>query len=182
MEWVTIYDIGQPQVIIWDEVIIVGICLLIFLWFFLELNFGEYYKKENARKRNRALIIVCLLIGIGMSCVIFDWFDYKVMAYNPYEKAYNEGDYEIAEGIPEDVNWLPKSEQAVWFSVDGISIDVIDFRTLKEARDAAKLLDGNHLVRVYYYADETDDPYDQAYRARCWAFRMDILMEQEENG
>ena len=48
MEWVTIYDIGQPQVIIWDEVIIVGICLLIFLWFFLELNFGEYYKKENA--------------------------------------------------------------------------------------------------------------------------------------
>ena len=88
----------------------------------------------------------------------------------------------MAHRLEKDVNWLPKSEQAVWFSVDGISIDVIDFRTLKEARDAAKLLDGNHLVRVYYYADETDDPYDQAYRARCWAFRVDILMEQEENG
>ena len=181
MEWVTIYDIGQPQVIIWDEVIIVGICLLIFLWFFLELNFGEYYKKENARKRNRALIIVCLLIGIGMSCVIFDWFDYKVMAYNPYEKAYNEGDYEIAEGIPEDVNWH-RSNHYVRFTVDGIRTDAVDFRTIKGEHDAKNWLDGNNRVRVYYYAEETDDPYNQAYWGIYWVFRVDVLMEQENAG
>ncbi len=174
--WKTLYDIGAPHSVVWDDLFIIVICAFIGICLIVKVQTILEDKKKLSLTSTIYIVFLSLLIVIGICSIAFKWIDFQVKDYNPFDKFYNEGDLIIADGIVENVNW---GGGGFFFSVDNVNFLCNEYRTIKREINIEPYFNEGQQVKIYYYGGEYQEAEDEL--KRYTALRIDVLTDEPLN-
>lgn len=175
MDWVTIYDITVHH-FVFPEMLIAMLCVYggVFLLCFVP------GMKNSGIKDNIRFILINIICVLCLSAVVTMISNVGAsllkISSMTYEDAYNAGNFEIVEGAPHS---QLMSNGGFFFSVGELNFICEKESSPERRANIDKYIeDDNVKLKVFYYGDKMYDTVNQQYMV----LRVDVLMEQEENG
>ncbi len=91
MEWKTVYDMGEPYSIIWDDLLVIIVCIVAGINLFLTVQ--TIMKRPKRYATNKEVVKITLLnmlILFGILSIAFKWIDFKINDFHPLVRTHDE--------------------------------------------------------------------------------------------
>ena len=170
MNWITLYDIGAPHSVIWDDMLLILVCLIVSGKLISGIRMVMKNRKKRSIKDIVRIAFLSVILLLGILTLVFGWVDWKVKKFNPYEKAYTEGNLEVVTGKAENVEWY---RGGFSFTLDNVNFHLDMGSSIKREKYIEPYFDEGYQLKIYYYGEEYFDPSNLEYEV----LRIDVLIE-----
>ncbi len=160
MEWVTLYDIGAPHSVIWDDLLLVFVCLIVCGKLIFQISMVVTDKKNCSVKNIVRILFLCVILLLAFCSLVFGWVDWQIKGFNGYEKAYNEGNLEVVNGKAENIIW---DRGAFWFTVADVNFICDIDNSMQREKNIEPYFNAGYELKVYYYGEEYSEEEKQEY-------------------
>lgn len=178
MEWVTLYDIGAPHSVIWDDLFLVFVCLIVCGKLISRIRMVMKNKKSRYVKNIFQIIFLSVILLLGTLSITCGWVDWKVKEFNPYEKEYEEGNLEIVTGKAENIEWY---RGGFSFTVGDVNFSSDIGRTINREMHIEPYFNNGYELKIYWLGEDTE-PYstlidEDSYYEFFKPLRIDVLID-----
>ncbi|MBQ8562885.1 MAG: hypothetical protein IJ443_03200, partial [Firmicutes bacterium] len=164
--------------VIWDDLFLVLVCLIVCGKLIFRIRMVMKNKKSRSIKDIVRIAFLSVILLLGILTLVFGWVDWKVKKFNPYEKAYTEGNLEVVTGKAENVEWY---RGGFSFTVDDVNFGSDIGRTINREMYIEPYFNNGYELKIYYYGEDkmyyatVED--EGSYRVFFEALRIDVLID-----